>query len=101
MDVDLGRGIDRYVDILIADHVMGNDGATNRRTAIAAIDVDSHTAGGLGIGLICEITGNDIADDLVPTHVICREPRRRSHMRVQCDASQSVIRERVPDDHVV
>src|ERR1035441_126437 len=31
MDVDLGRGIDRYVDILIADHVLGNDCATNGR----------------------------------------------------------------------
>jgi|ERR1035437_2591185 hypothetical protein len=41
MDVDFGWGIDRYVDILIADHVLGNDRAKDRRTAIAAIDVAS------------------------------------------------------------
>src|ERR1039458_9372364 len=101
MDVDLGRSIDRYVDILIADHVLGNDGVTDRRTAIAAIDVDSHTARGGSVEGVGKVSGNGVADDLVPTHVICREPKRGSHMRVQSDASQSVMRERVPDDHVV
>src|ERR1039457_3199017 len=101
MDVDLGRGIDRYVDILIADQVLGNDGATNGRTAIAAIDVDSHTARGGGVEGVGKVSGNRVADDLVPAHVICRKPKRGSHVRVQSDASQSVMCERVPDDHVV
>src|ERR1035438_7781338 len=101
MDVDLGRSIDRYVDILVADYVLGNHGATNRRTAIAAIDVDSHTARGGGVESVGKVSGNRIADDLVPTHVICRKPKRGSHVRVQRDASQPVTSERVPDDHVV
>jgi len=101
MDVDFGWGIDRYVDILIADHVLGNDRAKDRRTAIAAIDVDSHTPWGGGVEGVGKVSGNGITDDLIPTHVICREPKRGSHMRVQSDASQSVMRERVPDDHVV
>ena len=101
MDIDLGRGIDRYVDILIADYVLGNDRAANRRSAVAAIDVDSHTAWGFGVEEVGKVSGNDVADDLVPAHVICREPKRGSHVRVQGDASQSVMRERVPDDHVV
>src|ERR1039458_3245455 len=90
-----------YVDILVADYVLGNHGATNRRTAIATIDVDSHTARGGGVESVGKVSGNRIADDLVPTHVICREPKRGSHVRVQREASQSVMCERVPDDHVV
>src|ERR1039457_4671065 len=101
MDVDLGRGIDRYVDILIADHVLGNDRATNGRTAIAAIDVDSHTAWGGGVEEVGKVSGNGVADDLVSTHIICREPKRGPHMRVERDTAQSVTSKSVPDDHVV
>src|ERR1700687_2305868 len=101
MDVDLGWGIDRYVDILIADHVLGNHGAANRRTAIAAIDVDSHTARGGGVEEVGKVSGNGVGDDLVPTHVICGEPKRGSDVRVQSDASESVMGERICDDHVV
>src|ERR1700677_2106328 len=70
MHVHFGRSIDRYVDILVADYVLGNDGATNRGTAIAAIDIDAHTAGGRGVGIVGEISGNRIKDDFVPTHVV-------------------------------
>ena len=101
MHIHFGRSIDRYVNILVADYVLGNDGATNRGTTIAAIDVDSHTAGSGGVGLICEITGNRIKDDFVPTHVVGGKPNRGSNVRVQCDASQSIMFERVPNDHVV
>jgi hypothetical protein len=101
MDVDLGWSIDRYVDILIADHVLGNHGAPNWGSAIATIDVDSHPAGSGGVCLICEITGNRIKDDFVSTHVICRKQIRGSNVRVQRDASQSIMYERVPNDHVV
>src|SRR6202521_3465293 len=101
MDVDLSRGIDRYVDILIADDILGNDGAANRRSAIAAIDVDSHTARGGGVEEVGKVSGNGVADDLVPTHVIWREPKRGSDVRVQSDASESVTGESISDDHVV
>src|ERR1019366_9056910 len=36
---------------------------------------------------VCKVSGNGVADDLVPTHVICREPKRGPHMRVQRDAA--------------
>src|SRR6202140_561120 len=101
MDVGLGRGIYRYVDILVTDPVLGNDGATNRRTAIATIDVDSHTARGGGVEEVGKVSGNGVADDLVPTHVIWREPKRGSDVRVQSDASESVTGESISDDHVV
>src|SRR5208282_4390274 len=101
MHIHFGGSIDRYVDILVADYVLGNDGATNWRTTIAAIDVDAHTSGSGGVGLIGEISCNRIKDNFVPTHIICRKPKRRSHVRVQRNASQSIMYERVPNDHVV
>src|ERR1700740_3559930 len=101
MDVDLGRSIDRYVDVLVADHVLGNDGAANRGSAIAAIDVDTHTAGRRRVGCVGEVSGNRIEDDFVSTHIIGRKAKCRSYMRVQGDASQSIVYERVPNDHVI
>src|ERR1700733_15193121 len=101
MDIHFGGSIDGYVDILVADYVLGNDGATNRGTTIAAIDVDSHTAWSGGGGLTYEITGNRIKDDFVPTHVVGGKHKRGSNVRVQCDAPQSIMYERVPNDHVV
>jgi hypothetical protein len=39
VDVYLGRGVDGYVHVLIANHVVRDDGAANRRAAVAAIDI--------------------------------------------------------------
>ena len=40
MDVNHGRSVDGDVHILIADLILRDDGANNRRSAYAAIDVD-------------------------------------------------------------
>src|SRR4029077_17400146 len=90
VDVDLGRSVDRNVDIFVADDVLRNHGPENRRAAIATVDVDSYRAGGGRVERVCQISRDEVADDLVPRHIICRKAESGAHMGVQGDASQSV-----------
>ena len=80
MDVDFSRSVDGNVHVLVADHVLGNDRATNGRAAISAVDVNSHAAGRSCIKRIGEVAGNEVANDLVSVHVVRRSSESRTHM---------------------
>ncbi len=90
MDIDLGWGVDRYVDILVADHVLGNDGTTNRRTAITAVDVDSHTPRSGGVEGIGKVPGNGIADDFISTS--CHLPELQKRVPHECAERRLPVR---------
>jgi hypothetical protein len=100
MDINFRRGIDGYVDVFIADYVVGDNGSENGRAATAAVDVNSHRAGGSGVELVGKISGDEVADDLVSGHVVCRKAKSRADVGVEGDTSQSVTRQLVSDDHI-
>lgn len=100
MDGNFSRGIDGNVDVFIADYVVGDNGSENGRAAITTVDVDAHWAGGSGVELVGKISGDEVADDLVSGHVVCRKAKSRADVGVESDTAQSVTRQFVPDDHI-
>src|ERR1700757_1395045 len=44
MDIHFGGSIHRYINVLVADYIVGNYRSANGRAATAAVDVDSHPA---------------------------------------------------------
>src|SRR5450631_2371972 len=101
MNVNLGGSVDGDVHVLIADHILGNNRAYNRRAAITAIDVDAHAARRGRIECVGQISGNEVADDHVAVHVVGGKAKSRAHMGVESDPSQPVTCELVVDDHVI
>src|SRR5579863_4081496 len=87
VDVHLGRRIDGDVHILIADHVTRDDRATNRGTAVAAIDVDPHAAGSGGVVGVGQVSSYEIANDVVSVHVVRRCAKSGADVGVQTDAA--------------
>jgi hypothetical protein len=101
MDVDLGRSVDRYVHVFIADYVVRNDGAANRRAAIAAIDIDTHAARRGRVECIGEVSGNEVADDHVCVHVIRGSAEGRADVGVESNTPESITGQLVVDDHII
>src|ERR1700751_2879840 len=65
VDLYFRRGIHRNVNVLVADHIVGNYGSVNGRAATAAVDVDSPPAWRCRVVQIREIFRNVVADDYV------------------------------------
>lgn len=100
MSIELGRSIDGNVLVFINDHILRNDGTANRGAATAAIDVDS---GGPVRGRVVRVgavSGDEVANDHVPIHVIRRSTKGRADMGVKRNARNTVTRQFVSDDHV-
>ncbi len=90
MNIDPRRRVDRDIDVLVGDDIVGNDGSIHRRTAAAAVDIDAHASARRRVIHICKILGDVVADDHIAVHVVCRQPEIRSNMGVQRDAADSV-----------
>src|ERR1700722_5109344 len=70
MGVDGGRCVDGDVHLLVLDYILRNDGAANWRAATAAIDVYSGGAWSCGVVSIGAVSGDEVADDHIPIHII-------------------------------
>ncbi len=92
MSIELGRSIDGNVLVFVNDHILRNDGTANRGAATAAIDVDS---GGPVRGRVVRVgavSGDEVANDHVPIHVIRRSTKGRADTGVKRNARNTVTR---------
>ena len=100
MGAKRGGIVDGNVHLFVLDQVLRNDGALNRRTAIAAIDVDSGGAGRGRVERVGAVPGDEVADDHIPIHVIRWSAKSGPHMRVQSDTRNTIVCQLVPNDQV-
>src|ERR1035438_7203766 len=100
MDVDQRGGVDGDVHIFIADVIPGDDHAGDGGAAAAAVDVDTHAAGGSGVPAVGQVAGDGVADDAVVAEVIGRRMKGRANVAVQRDAADSIAGQRVADDDI-
>ena len=53
-----------------------------------------------GIVSIGKIASNEVVENLVVDMSSAGESESRTHMGVQCDTAQPIVRQSVPDDHI-
>ena len=101
MSVDLGGSVYGNIHVFVADHVQRNNGSLHRRSTVTAIDIDSSGAGRCRVGYVGAISGDGVANDYVPEHVIRGSAKSGPFMRVESAARKTVARQLVPGDYVV
>jgi len=100
MHLEIRRGVDGNVYLLVDDYVLRNDRTINRGAATAAIDVDSGRARCSCVRVVGAVSGNEVTDDHVPAHVIRRQAKCRANVGMEGDSGQTVSCQFVLADHV-
>lgn len=100
MGTNRSGSVDGNVHLFVLNQVLRNDGALDRRTATAAIDVDSGGAGRGRVERVGAVPGDEVANDHIPIHVIRRGAKSGTHMRVQSDTRNTIVGQLVPNDQV-
>src|SRR5579863_7091993 len=101
MDVHRAGRIDGDIDVLVEDDVLGDHRAQDGSSTAAAVDVDSHRATGRGVIQIGKVLGDVVADDHVSIHIVSRQVERRTDVRMQVHAAETIADGDIVDDHVV
>lgn len=100
MNLDDGRRVDGDVNVFVPNRVPGDHSSANRRAASATINIDTHSARRGRVEQIGKIAMDNVADNDVSIHVICRKTKGRAYMRVQTDPSKTVAGQNISDHNI-